>query len=99
MTELPYNFPMNRDVAYHRRLLSANTGHHKTYKVPRHGAEVFKRFSVQHTAEPMKLKLGAGNATINGGVGGKSVVGHRRNMSAARSETGLPKNRSRQRIL
>ena len=43
--ELGLNFPMNRDVAYHRRLLSANAGHHKTYKVPRHGAEVFKRFS------------------------------------------------------
>ena len=89
MTELPLNYPMNRDVAYHRRLLSANTGYHKSYKAPRHGAEVFKRFSVQHLAQPMKLKLGAGNATINTtGGGGKSVIGHRRNMSVARSDQG-----------
>ena len=88
---------MNSDVAYHRRLLSANAGYHKTYKVPRHGSEVFKRFSVQFVPEPMKLKPGAANATIN--TSGGSKVGHRRNMSAARSVEGMNKNRSRQRIL
>ena len=96
-TDFGMNFPMNSDVAYHRRLLSANTGHHKSYKVPRHGAEVFKRFSVQNAPKPMQLKPGAANATINTSACGK--VGHRRNMSAARSVEGMNKNRSRQRIL